>query len=109
MRRCDCNVLVVRVGVRVVMTLREGDAALAMVTRKPKCRSLDQALNRILKDLLSARLIDSQCLLRSGCGGHVVWKDTNRGRRRLKFVAASNGRLHEGRARQSESDRAVLA
>lgn len=30
-------------------------------------------------------------------------------RRRLKFVAALNGRLHEARARQSESDRAVLA
>lgn len=41
------------------MTLREGDPGLAVVTRKPKSGSLDQALNRILEDLLWARLIDS--------------------------------------------------
>lgn len=46
---------------------------MAMLTRRPKCRSLDQALNRILKDLLSARLIDRG--FRDQGGGHVVWKD----------------------------------
>jgi hypothetical protein len=50
------------------------------MTRKQKCDSLDQTLNRKCKDLLSARLIDSQgrsgwcacCMEDKGTSSHVV-------------------------------------
>jgi hypothetical protein len=103
MRRCDCNVSVVRL---VVMTLRQDDPKLtdADADQETEVWQLGSNTEPEARDLLSVRLIDSQRSSRwwVDCMGRQGTWSSHKCREMV-------GRLHLVNARQSELGLVVLA
>jgi hypothetical protein len=101
MRRCDCNVSVVRL---VVMTLRQGDPKLTDADQETEVWQLGSNTEPEARDLLSVRLIDSQRRSRwwVNCMGRQGTWSSHKCREMV-------GRLHLANAHQSEPGLVVLA
>jgi hypothetical protein len=101
MRRCDCNVSVVRL---VVMTLRQDDPKLTDADQETEVWQLGSNTEPEARDLLSVRLIDSQRSSRwwVNCMGRQGTWSSHKCREMV-------GRLHLVNARQSEPGLVVLA